>query len=194
LQLASIRLTPAPPAAAPRATLDPRPGGAAPSPVTETVPLIDDDPGFREAYRELLALEGYAVAEAGAAPKAPSELRRMSACLVVLDLMLPPSGRPECKLGTRGHRSQMCGGHRGGSCGGAGPVAARSERGRGRAERRLPGAGAGIARPLRGGSAKRRARAPHVAGHRSDRADTGAAQDTTGSSQEVRRVRAGLGR
>ncbi|KYF94274.1 two-component system response regulator [Sorangium cellulosum] len=63
--------------------------------MTETVLLIDDDPGFRDAYRELLAQEGYAVAEAGAAPKALAELRRTSARLVVLDLMLPPSGRPE---------------------------------------------------------------------------------------------------
>ncbi|WP_437926358.1 sigma-54 dependent transcriptional regulator [Sorangium sp. So ce291] len=63
--------------------------------MTETVLLIDDDPGFRDAYRELLAQEGYTVAEAGVASKALAELRRTSARLVVLDLMLPPSGRAE---------------------------------------------------------------------------------------------------
>ena len=37
----------------------------------ERVLLVDDDPGFREAYRELLVQDGYAVHEAATAPAAP---------------------------------------------------------------------------------------------------------------------------
>jgi DNA-binding NtrC family response regulator len=60
----------------------------------ERVLLVDDDPGFREVYRELLAQDGYTVDEAGSATDAEERFGR-GARLVVLDLMLPPSGRPE---------------------------------------------------------------------------------------------------
>jgi DNA-binding NtrC family response regulator len=61
----------------------------------ETVFLVDDDAGFRTAYKSLLVQEGYAVVEAGDAGQARARFSESSARLVVLDLMLPPSGRPE---------------------------------------------------------------------------------------------------
>ncbi len=61
----------------------------------ETVLLIDDDPGFRSAYRKLLSAEGFRVLEAGTVEKAEALFHAEPARLVVLDLMLPPSGRPE---------------------------------------------------------------------------------------------------
>jgi DNA-binding NtrC family response regulator len=61
----------------------------------ETVLLVDDDAAFREVYGELLRGEGYLVVEAGAAEEAFSRFKRSASRLVVLDLMLPPSGRPE---------------------------------------------------------------------------------------------------
>src|SRR5262245_20826909 len=63
--------------------------------MAETVLLVDDDPGFRAAYRKLLAAEGYAVLEAGAADEAEALFRARAPRLVVRDLMLPPSGRPD---------------------------------------------------------------------------------------------------
>jgi len=60
----------------------------------ERVLIVDDDPGFREVYRELLAQDGYDVDEAGAPADAEQRFAR-GARLVLLDLMLPPSGRPE---------------------------------------------------------------------------------------------------
>jgi DNA-binding NtrC family response regulator len=57
--------------------------------------LVDDDAAFREVYSELLRAEGYAVVEAGAQEEALTRLRKSTARLVVLDLMLPPSHRPE---------------------------------------------------------------------------------------------------
>lgn len=63
--------------------------------MTETVILVDDDPGFREVYGQLLAEEGYKTAQTGAAADVMPLLRKTSARLVVLDLMLPPSGRAE---------------------------------------------------------------------------------------------------
>ena len=63
--------------------------------MTETILLVDDDAAFRDVYRELLIGEGYNVAEAGKAPDALVQLARTGARLIVLDLMLPPSGRAE---------------------------------------------------------------------------------------------------
>ncbi len=57
--------------------------------------LVDDDAAFRDVYRELLAGEGYEVVPAGTAPEALARFESGSARLVVLDLMIPPSGRPE---------------------------------------------------------------------------------------------------
>jgi DNA-binding NtrC family response regulator len=61
----------------------------------EPLLLVDDDAAFRDVYAELFAGEGYAVAQAGAAPEALAQFRRSGARLVVLDLMIPPSGRSE---------------------------------------------------------------------------------------------------
>ncbi|HLM75599.1 MAG TPA: response regulator, partial [Polyangiaceae bacterium] len=77
---------PPPPGDAPRAP-DPSSG--------EAVLLVDDDAAFREVYSELLRAEGYSVVEAGAQEEAFNRLRKSAARLVVLDLMLPPSHRPE---------------------------------------------------------------------------------------------------
>ena len=63
--------------------------------MTETILLVDDDAAFRDVYRELLIGEGYSVAEAGKAPDALTQLAKTGARLIVLDLMLPPSGRAE---------------------------------------------------------------------------------------------------
>jgi DNA-binding NtrC family response regulator len=63
--------------------------------VTETLLLVDDDAAFRDVYRELLAGDGYHVEQAGTAPEALARFEKSSARLVVLDLMLPPSGRAE---------------------------------------------------------------------------------------------------
>jgi DNA-binding NtrC family response regulator len=63
--------------------------------MAETVLLVDDDRGFRSVYRKLLTDEGYRVEEAGSAGEAESKLRAPAPRLVVLDLMLPPSGRPD---------------------------------------------------------------------------------------------------
>lgn len=61
----------------------------------DTLLLVDDDPGFREVYRELLADEGYRVVEAADEPSAEAAFRESGARLVVLDLMLPPADSPE---------------------------------------------------------------------------------------------------
>jgi DNA-binding NtrC family response regulator len=63
--------------------------------MAETVLLVDDDPGFRAAYRKLLGGEGYSVLEAGTVAEAEALFRARAPRLVVLDLMLPPSGRPD---------------------------------------------------------------------------------------------------
>ncbi len=63
--------------------------------MTETILLVDDDAAFRDVYRELLIGEGYSVAEAGKAPDALVQLTKTGARLIILDLMLPPSGRAE---------------------------------------------------------------------------------------------------
>jgi DNA-binding NtrC family response regulator len=63
--------------------------------VTETVLLVEDDPAFRDVYRQLLADEGYSTAQAATAPEALVQFRKAAPRLVLLDLMIPPSGRPE---------------------------------------------------------------------------------------------------
>jgi DNA-binding NtrC family response regulator len=63
--------------------------------MTEALLLVDDDAAFRDVYRELLTGDGYEVTTAGAAPEALSRFEASGARLVVLDLMLPPSGRAE---------------------------------------------------------------------------------------------------
>ncbi len=63
--------------------------------MTETLLLVDDDAAFRDVYRELLAGDGYEVVTAGTEPEAAARFASSGARLVVLDLMLPPSGRPE---------------------------------------------------------------------------------------------------
>jgi DNA-binding NtrC family response regulator len=63
--------------------------------VTETILLVDDDAAFRDVYRELLAGDGFTVLTAGSAPEAIARFDSSKARLVVLDLMIPPSGRPE---------------------------------------------------------------------------------------------------
>ena len=61
----------------------------------ERVLIVDDDPGFREVWRLLLEQDGFAVDEAGTADDGFARLGSSGARLVVLDLMLPPSGRAE---------------------------------------------------------------------------------------------------
>jgi DNA-binding NtrC family response regulator len=61
----------------------------------EQVLIVDDDPGFREVWRQLLEQDGFAVVEAGTAGDGFARLTASDARLVVLDLMLPPSGRAE---------------------------------------------------------------------------------------------------
>jgi len=61
----------------------------------ERVLIVDDDPGFREAWRLLLEQDGFPVAEAGTADDGFARLTETRARLVVLDLMLPPSGRAD---------------------------------------------------------------------------------------------------
>jgi DNA-binding NtrC family response regulator len=61
----------------------------------ETVLLVDDDPGFRQAWTRILASDGFGVIEASSAPDAITAFERHKPRLVVLDLMLPPSGTPE---------------------------------------------------------------------------------------------------
>ncbi|OJY16037.1 MAG: sigma-54-dependent Fis family transcriptional regulator [Myxococcales bacterium 68-20] len=61
----------------------------------EKVLLVDDDPGFRRAWTRILAADGFDVIEAASAPDALAAFERAKPRLVVLDLMLPPSGTPE---------------------------------------------------------------------------------------------------
>jgi len=61
----------------------------------ERVLIVDDDPGFREVWRQLLEQDGFAVDEAGSAADGFTRLAAAATRLVVLDLMLPPSGRAE---------------------------------------------------------------------------------------------------
>jgi DNA-binding NtrC family response regulator len=61
----------------------------------ERVLIVDDDPGFRQVWSELLDQDGFAVDGAGSVDDGAARFERGGARLVVLDLMLPPSGRPE---------------------------------------------------------------------------------------------------
>jgi DNA-binding NtrC family response regulator len=61
----------------------------------DRVLIVDDDPGFRDVWRQLLEHDGFAVAEAGTTEAGFAQLSSTGARLVILDLMLPPSGRPE---------------------------------------------------------------------------------------------------
>lgn len=63
--------------------------------MAKSVLLIDDDNAFREVYNELLVDEGYVVHEARDVPTARAAFAKHQPRLVVLDLMLPPSGSPE---------------------------------------------------------------------------------------------------
>ncbi len=63
--------------------------------MAERLLLVDDDGAFRAVYRQLLVAEGYAVSEAGSVPEAEAVFARTDARLVILDLMLPPSGRTD---------------------------------------------------------------------------------------------------
>jgi DNA-binding NtrC family response regulator len=60
-----------------------------------SVLLVDDDRGLRRAFADVLRAEGFRVAEAGTEPEAERAFAASEARLVVLDLMLPPSGSPE---------------------------------------------------------------------------------------------------
>lgn len=64
-------------------------------PFRERVLLVDDDAAFREVYRQLLEADGFGVIEAGSGDEALQQQKICGARLVVLDLMLPPSGKPE---------------------------------------------------------------------------------------------------
>jgi DNA-binding NtrC family response regulator len=61
----------------------------------ERVLIVDDDPGFRQAWSELLQQDGFAVEGAGSVDDGVAKFDKTGARLVLLDLMLPPSGRPE---------------------------------------------------------------------------------------------------
>ncbi|MCG8424759.1 MAG: sigma-54 dependent transcriptional regulator [Proteobacteria bacterium] len=63
--------------------------------MAEVLLLVDDDDAFRSVYRELLGDIGYEVIDAGTADAARSAFTVRSPRLVVLDLMLPPSGRAD---------------------------------------------------------------------------------------------------
>ena len=63
--------------------------------VSTRVLIVDDDPGFRDVWAELLVQDGFAVDRAGAVDDGFATFERGGARIVLLDLMLPPSGRPE---------------------------------------------------------------------------------------------------
>jgi DNA-binding NtrC family response regulator len=56
---------------------------------------IEDDPALRRVYRPLLEAEGYVLGEAATPEQAKTALAKAAPDLVLLDLMLPPSQRPE---------------------------------------------------------------------------------------------------
>lgn len=74
--------------------MPPSPHRAA-APFRETVLLVDDDAAFRDVYRELLQADGFDVAVAGSGDEALAQQKKVGARLLILDLMLPPSGKPE---------------------------------------------------------------------------------------------------
>lgn len=65
------------------------------APSRGTVLVVDDDRGLRRAFADVLRSEGFSVTEAGTEPEAERAFASSGARLVVLDLMLPPSGSPE---------------------------------------------------------------------------------------------------
>jgi DNA-binding NtrC family response regulator len=60
---------------------------------SESLLIVDDDPGFRSVYRELLEADGFTVLDAGTPARALELFAQHKPRLVVLDLMLPPSGQ-----------------------------------------------------------------------------------------------------
>lgn len=56
---------------------------------------IEDDPALRRVYRPLLEADGYVLGEAATPVQARAALAKQAPDLVLLDLMLPPSQRPE---------------------------------------------------------------------------------------------------
>ncbi|HEU4405282.1 MAG TPA: sigma-54 dependent transcriptional regulator [Polyangiaceae bacterium] len=63
--------------------------------MSELVLIVDDDDAFRRAWVRLLRAEGYEPLEAANAEAARKAFARPGLRLVLLDLMLPPSNRPE---------------------------------------------------------------------------------------------------
>lgn len=57
--------------------------------------LIDDDRAFRSVYASLLRKRGYTVVEADDRASAAAAFARERFAVVLLDLMLPPDGKPE---------------------------------------------------------------------------------------------------
>jgi DNA-binding NtrC family response regulator len=61
--------------------------------VPEQLLIVDDDAAFRDVYRQLLAADGHAILEAGDQVQAEARFVASDVRLVLLDLMLPPSGK-----------------------------------------------------------------------------------------------------
>lgn len=61
----------------------------------EHVLVVDDDAAYRRAWTRLLRAEGYATEEAAAADDALAKFAKHKPRMVLLDLMLPPTGTPE---------------------------------------------------------------------------------------------------
>ena len=57
--------------------------------------VVDDDPAFRRVWSKLLSAAGYEPLEAGDSTEALAVFDKHAPRLVVLDLMLPPTQRPE---------------------------------------------------------------------------------------------------
>ncbi len=57
--------------------------------------IVDDDPAFRRVWSKLLSVAGYEPFEAGDPTEALTAFDKHAPRLVVLDLMLPPTQRPE---------------------------------------------------------------------------------------------------
>ncbi len=63
---------------------------------------VEDDPALRRVFRPILRGEGFDVVEAGTAAEARSGAARPDLDLVLLDLMLPPTGRADDGLALLG--------------------------------------------------------------------------------------------
>ncbi len=57
--------------------------------MSETVLVVDDDPGLQEALEAILQLEGYDVTTAGDGEDALAKLDNSLPALILLDLMMP---------------------------------------------------------------------------------------------------------